>query len=112
LLIPQRWHWVPQGIRNAGLHVLELPTVISFPGGLNSWMGFAIKWGGYRMVGAVVIENGIRVAIPLSLYGAWEGGRFFATAKADDNRDEIVPATLTDEEEKELREVVAMIQDS
>jgi hypothetical protein len=29
-------------------------------------MGFAIRWGGARQVVAITVENGIRVAVPLS----------------------------------------------
>jgi hypothetical protein len=69
-LIPQRWARVPQGLRNAGFNLLEMPKVLSGNLTLNQWMGFAVKWGGYRMVIAHTIENGIRLTIPLSVYHA------------------------------------------
>ena len=102
-LIPQRWTWVPQGIRNAGFNLLELPGVISFPGGLNSWLGFAMRWGGYRMVIAVIVENGIKIGIPLTMYGAWEAGS--AIGEAANTTDGIAPTQLSPEEEVELREI-------
>lgn len=55
-----------------------MPAVINFPGGLNSWMGFAVNWGGYRAVIAVVVDYGIKAAIPLSItaggYGGYKAG--------------------------------------
>ncbi len=67
-LIPQRWSRVPQGIRNAGFNLLELPPIINTSvGGLNQWMGFVVRSGGWKAVVAVTVENGIRIAIPLSL---------------------------------------------
>jgi hypothetical protein len=71
-LIPQRWNWVPQGIRNAGFNLLELPRFFRFGagGGLNQWIGFAQRWGGMRAAAAHGIENFIRVLIPLDLVGA------------------------------------------
>jgi hypothetical protein len=73
-LIPQRWTWVPQGIRNAGFNLLELPKILQGPLSLNSWLGFAVRWGGYRAVLAGFIENGIRIVVPVACYGAWEAG--------------------------------------
>ncbi|WP_425482491.1 RHS repeat domain-containing protein [Ereboglobus luteus] len=66
-LIPQRWTFVPQGLRNAGFNLLELPKLLSGSLGLNQWMGFAVKWGGYRMVVAYTIETGIKILLPLSM---------------------------------------------
>ncbi len=68
-LIPQRWSFIPQGIRNAGFNLLELPKLLPGRLGLNQWMGFALNWGGYRAVVAVTVENGIRVAIPAFVTG-------------------------------------------
>lgn len=67
-LIPQRWGWVPQGIRNAGFNLLVLN------GRLNTWMGFAARWGGARAAAAHVIENGIRVLVPAGAAGAGYAG--------------------------------------
>jgi len=47
---------------------------------LNSYMGFAVRWGGYKVVLAGFIENGIRFAIPLSMYFAYETGGAIGTA--------------------------------
>ena len=73
-LIPQSWTWVPRAIRNAGFNLLEMPRVVSFPGGLNSWMGFARQWGGWRGVAAAAMENTIRAAVPGSLAGGAYAG--------------------------------------
>jgi hypothetical protein len=62
------------GIRNAGFNLLEMPKLIDFPGGLNSWMGFASRWGGVRALVPALVENGIRLAIPASLAGGAYGG--------------------------------------
>ena len=41
-LFPQSAEWVPQGIRNAGFNLMELPPLIATPyGGLNQWMGMS-----------------------------------------------------------------------
>jgi len=57
-----------------GLNLLEMPRFINFPGGLNSWIGFAPRWGGYRAVLAPVIENAIRIVIPGTVVArAYEG---------------------------------------
>jgi RHS repeat-associated protein len=69
-LLPQRWNFIPQGLRNAGFNLLELPKVLPGNLGLNQWMGFAVRWGGYRAVLAYTVENGIRILIPLSIYEA------------------------------------------
>jgi RHS repeat-associated protein len=73
-LIPQRARWVPEGLRNAGFNLLELPRLINFRGGLNSWLGFAQRWRGYRKYVAHGIEWGIRFSIPGSIYGSAYGG--------------------------------------
>jgi len=69
-LIPQRWNFVPQGLRNAGFNLLEMPRLLPGNLGLNQWMGFAVRWGGYRAIFAYTIENGIKILIPLSIYQA------------------------------------------
>lgn len=68
-LIPQSAKWVPQGIRNAGFNLMELPPVIDTPfGGLNQWMGMSgSPW-------APVMDWGIRGAVPASIGGAIYGG--------------------------------------
>jgi len=68
-LFPQRASWIPQGIRNAGFNLMELPPIINTPfGGLNQWMGMS------GSLWAPVIENGIRLAVPASMGGAAYGG--------------------------------------
>lgn len=51
-LIPNRWKWVPQGIRNAGFNLIELPS------GFNRWLGrgslrdlkeWTLRWGIWRL---------------------------------------------------------------
>jgi hypothetical protein len=66
---------VPQGIRNAAFNLLELPPILPGPISLNTWMGFAIRWGGYRAVVAAIVENGIRITIPIAVYGAYEAAQ-------------------------------------
>jgi RHS repeat-associated protein len=72
-LFPQRATWVPEGLRNAGFNLLELPANPTIKGfNLNSWMGFAPSWTNYpaHQVGAWLLENGIRVGIPSALAGS------------------------------------------
>ena len=71
---PQSAKWVPQGLRNAGFNLIELPHLLPGNLGLNQWMGFAVRWGGYRAVLAGFTENGIRWGIPLLLYATKELG--------------------------------------
>lgn len=40
-----------------------MPGLINFPGGLNSWMGFASQWGGSSALAASAVENGIRAGL-------------------------------------------------
>jgi RHS repeat-associated protein len=70
-LIPQKAKWVPQGIRNAGFNLMELPSIINTPfGGLNQWMGMS------RSPWAPVVDWGIRLGVPASIGGAaYAGGR-------------------------------------
>jgi RHS repeat-associated protein len=68
-LFPQSATWVPQGIRNAGFNLMELPPIIDTPfGGLNQWMGMSgSPW-------APTADWVIRLAVPGSLAGAAYGG--------------------------------------
>ncbi|MDX2188017.1 MAG: RHS repeat-associated core domain-containing protein [Opitutaceae bacterium] len=78
-LIPQRWTWVPQGIRNGGWNLLELPPmrgVFHESLGLNQWMGFARNWGSGAAFQASAVENTIRVGVPALSYGAAAGGYY------------------------------------
>jgi RHS repeat-associated protein len=85
-LFPRRWSWIPQGIRNAGFNLLELPGIVNIRGGLNTWIGFAQRWGGYRAVIAHVIENGIRVVIPGTvIVRAYEGYQIGERYSDDDD---------------------------
>ena len=69
-LFPQRWKWVPFGIRNAGFNLLELPELkgLVHPTlSLNTYMGFARGWNNpAEAARAVRWEWGIRIAIPAS----------------------------------------------
>lgn len=65
----QRAHSVPQGLRNAGFNLIDLPAargVFHRTLGLNQWMGFARNWGSQQAMRAAVIENAVRVGIPTS----------------------------------------------
>jgi RHS repeat-associated protein len=78
-LIPQRAGWVPQGIRNAGFNMVELPAfrgVFHRSLGLNQWMGFARNWGPGPARQAALVENGIRLAIPGSIVGGGAAGGY------------------------------------
>jgi hypothetical protein len=63
---------IPQGIRNAGFNMIELPGVIRTPvGGLNQWMGLSnSSW-------APVARFGVSASIPGSLAGGFWGGMEF-----------------------------------
>lgn len=66
---PQKATSIPLGIKNSGFKILRMPPILNFPGGLNSWMGFAARWGGNRAFAAMLIENGIRFGIPATFVG-------------------------------------------
>jgi RHS repeat-associated protein len=79
---PQRAAWVPLGVRNAGFNLLDLPPlrgVFHRSLGLNQWMGFALRWGPAARRKAILVENAIRLGIPVSAgavgYGAYGGTR-------------------------------------
>jgi RHS repeat-associated protein len=78
-LIPQRgffgWQF-PRGITNAGFNLLELPKILPGPLGLNQWMGLALRWGGIRAVAGMIVENGIRVLIPVTANAVYHAGRW------------------------------------
>jgi hypothetical protein len=64
---------VPQGVRNAGFNLIELPALRGtfHPTlGLNQWMGFARNWGPTAARQASIVENAIRVGIPTAAAGA------------------------------------------
>lgn len=96
-LIPQRMSRIPQGLRNAGFNLLELPKVLSGNLGLNQWMGFAVKWGGYRMVIAYTIENGIKIAIPLAIYEAATIGTDNSNGEPEVEQFELKPSDWEDD---------------
>ena len=110
-LIPQSAKWVPQGLRNAGFNLLNMPRIINTPlGGLNQWMGFAMRWGGRRMVVAVMVDSGIKVAIPLAAYGSYQAGKYVGSEIADEifdidgeNNVQAVPLDLSEAEIRELQ---------
>jgi RHS repeat-associated protein len=52
-LIPDRWEFIPQGIRNSGLNLIPIY------GPFNTWLGFALKQGVLRSSVARLIEHGI-----------------------------------------------------
>ena len=71
-LIPQRARWVPRGIRNAGLNLLELPSlrgVFHRTLDLNTWMGFARNWGRGDRFNAMLVESTIRLGVPMLTAG-------------------------------------------
>lgn len=85
-LIPQRTTWVPAGIRNAGFNLVELPGLrgVFHPTlDLNTWMGFAPRWGGVQAYQAGTVEWGIRLAIPGAVaggaYAGWQVGSELST---------------------------------
>jgi hypothetical protein len=92
-LIPQRWTWVPEGLRNAGFNLLQMPGIMVGSLNLNTWMGFAIRWGGYRWVLALGAESSIRVLIPMSIVGGAAAG-----AAAGDEAVEILSREWTPED--------------
>ena len=74
-----------QGVRNAGFNLLELPSLrgIFHPRlNLNTWMGFATRWGGSHALKAGAVEWGIRVVIPGGIigggYAGWELGEYLS----------------------------------
>ena len=111
-LIPQRWTWVSEGFRNAGFNLLQLPKILPGNLGLNQWMGFALRWGGQRMVMAVTIENGIRIAIPISIstaggIGAWIGEEVVTDAIDLGQGASATPLDLTELQALQMQEEAA-----
>jgi hypothetical protein len=85
-LIPQRWTWVPQGIRNAGFNLLELPALrgVFHPTlGLNQWMSFARNWGPGYAQQAAFMESALRVGVPATGVGAGYAGYEIGSALED-----------------------------
>jgi RHS repeat-associated protein len=77
--IPQRAAWVPQGVRNAGWNLVELPALngLVHPTlSVNTWMGFARNWGGRAAIQARIVENGMRLGIPSLGAGVAVGGYY------------------------------------
>ncbi len=73
-LFPQRATWIPQALRNAGFNLLEMPKILPGSLSLNTYLGFAVRWGGYRFLLAGFVENGIRFAVPIAAYHSFKGG--------------------------------------
>ncbi|HVR39063.1 MAG TPA: Ig-like domain-containing protein [Thermoanaerobaculia bacterium] len=72
-LFPQRAAMIPVGLRNAGFNLLELGAfrgIFHRSLSLNTWMGFALRWGGARARNAQIVENSIRVGLPAAATGA------------------------------------------
>jgi RHS repeat-associated protein len=64
---PQRMTQIPEGIRNAGFNLLEVPAMrgVFHPRlDLNRWMGFARNWGPQARFQAGLMENAIRYGVP------------------------------------------------
>jgi RHS repeat-associated protein len=71
-MIPQKWRWVPQGVRNAGWNLLEMPMIIRKFGGFNQWMGMVR--GKWAVRAATALRQTIRVIIPGTVISkAYEG---------------------------------------
>ena len=69
-LLPQKARWIPQGLRNAGFNLIELPSlrgVFHRSLSLNTWMGWAPYWRGrtWEHFKAAAVENVIRGGIPV-----------------------------------------------
>lgn len=108
-LIPQRWTWIPQGIRNAGFNLLRLPKLLPGALGLNQWLGFALRWGGTRMVVSVIVENGIRILIPVTAYFAYHAGKWLGNEIAEETIEFIdgssaTPIKLNSREELQMQD--------
>lgn len=115
-LLPQKLgNRLPQGIINAGFNLLKMPRIINTPiGGLNQWMGFAVRWGGQRAVVAMIVENGIRILVPVSGYAAYNAGSWLGNELAEeaiefveDGNATVTPLRLTPEEERQMQEDAA-----
>ncbi len=94
-LIPQKWTAVPAGIRNAGFNLLNMPKILSGKITLNTWMGFAINWGGRRAVAAAFTDGAIKVLIPGSGILAYHATRWAANEMTECTIDLIDGATAT-----------------
>lgn len=76
-LFPKRYTWVPEGIRNAGFNLVEMPPlrgVVDRSLDANTWMGFAGRWGGRHAARAAQVEKAIRVGLPATAGGAAYSG--------------------------------------
>jgi len=84
-LFPQRAAWVPEGIRNAGMNLLDMPALrgLAHPKlPLNTYMGWARHWAGRPADAAAAMawETGIRVGIPAAAVGSGAAG--YSTGQA------------------------------
>jgi hypothetical protein len=61
-----------------------MPKVLSGPLGLNQWMGLALRWGGTRMVVAHLVENGVRMLIPVTAYATYHTGKWLGNELAEE----------------------------
>jgi RHS repeat-associated protein len=108
-LIPQRWTWISEGVRNAGFNLLRLPKLLPGSLGLNQWIGFALRWGGTRTVVAVLVENGIRVIIPITALASYHAGKWLGNEIAEkaiqlEGGTSATPIKLNKVEEMEMQE--------
>ncbi len=108
-LIPQRWTWISQGIRNAGFNLLRLPKLLPGALGLNQWMGFALRWGGMRTVVAVLVSNGVRALIPVTAIATYHASKWLGNELAEKAIDlgegaSATPLKLNSNEESEMQD--------
>ncbi|MFW6154291.1 MAG: RHS repeat-associated core domain-containing protein [Planctomycetota bacterium] len=94
-LIPQKCKSIPVGIRNAGFNLLNMPKILQGNITLNTWMGFAINWGGRRALAAMFTTWGVRILIPASVLGAYHATRWAANEVTEDTIDLMDGATAT-----------------
>jgi len=108
-LIPQKCTWIPQGIRNAGFNLLNMPKLLPGSLGLNQWMGFALKWGGMRVVVAKITQYGISILIPVTGYASYHTGKWLGNELLEETIDlgegaSAIPFELTSDEEKTMQD--------
>ena len=95
-LIPQKWTWIPQGIRNAGFNLLDMPAIAGTSvGGLNQWMGLALRWGGQRAIVAMIAHGAIKVLIPVTAMATYHASRWAGNELVDETIEFMDGATAT-----------------
>lgn len=71
---------------------------------------FAFRWGGQRMVAAWMVENGVRILIPVTAIASYHAGKWIGNELAEQTIDfvdsgvSVTPMRLTEEEQRQMQD--------